>query len=182
MSHLISILFIIEFLLILNFLFSNLFKKGFTFKGGIAVGTLYFIYIPLWVMILKGKLAIFKADFGRTIVTDIVLKNEIGTSFILILYLLALIVYLYTPAFLLGKKPVKFDLTINLKSVVLVYIITLGVIFAGSGLLEGGNWYHHRNKFFKEAGSIAVLIAYIYNAAKILIMVAIIYSWDKGKI
>lgn len=182
MNYLISFLFIIEFVLIVNFFFVDFFKKGFTFKGGIASATLYFIYIPLWVLVLTGKLEIFKADFGRTNVTDVILKDSTQTSFVFIAYLFSLIFFLYFPSISFTKKPIKFDLSLNLKGIIYIYIITLGIIFIGSGLLEGGNWYRNRNIFFKEAGSIAVLIAYIYNAAKVLIIVAIIYLWTLEKL
>ncbi len=182
MSHLISFLFIIEFLLILNYFLITFFKTGFTFKGGIAAGVLYFIYIPIWVLILTGKLTVFKPDFGRTIVTNVVLKDEIITSLVLILYLFSILVYLYTPSIKLGRKPLNYDLNIKLKNVVFIYLITLIIILAGSGLLKGGDWYHNRNIFFKEGGSIAVLIAYIYNAAKILIIVAMFYAFQMEKL
>ena len=102
----------------LNYFLITFFKTGFTFKGGIAAGVLYFIYIPIWVLILTGKLTVFKPDFGRTIVTNVVLKDEIVTSLVLILYLFSILVYLYTPSIKLGRKPLNYDLNIKLQNVV----------------------------------------------------------------
>jgi len=182
MTYLISTLFIIEFLLILIIFLYLLFKKGFTFKGGIAFGVLYFIFIPIWVMIFTGKIAIGKASFSQTHLSDVILNNNIGASFALIIYLFFIIVYLYLIRPLKIKKLREFSFKLNLKLYLNVYLASLLIIFIGSGLLKGGNWYDNRDVFFKDYGSIAVLIAYILAASRILVIASLIYLWNLNKL
>ena len=85
--HIISLLFIIESLLISLIFFYLIFNKGFTFKGGIAFGVLYFIFIPIWVLIITGKIPLDLTNFSKTTLTDVILKTNIKASFILLLYL-----------------------------------------------------------------------------------------------
>ena len=54
MQHLVSALFILEFLLILFSLLQNLFIKGVNFKVGLSFALLFFVFIPVWVMIFSG--------------------------------------------------------------------------------------------------------------------------------
>jgi len=180
--HIISSLFIIESLLISLIFLYLLLNKGFTFKGGIAFGVLYFIFIPIWVLIITGKIPIDQTNFSRTTLTDVILKTNIKSSFILLLYLFAIIIYLYISTITDKRKILDTDFKLNLKLYLPVYVVSLLIIFIGSGLLEGGNWYDNRNTFFKETGSIAILIGYILTASRILIIASLIYLWKINKL
>jgi hypothetical protein len=74
MQYLVSTLFIVEFLLLLTILIYILFKSGVNFKVGISFALLYFVFIPIWVMIFSGNLELSKADFGQTQLTDVLLN------------------------------------------------------------------------------------------------------------
>ena len=87
MAHLTTALFIIEFFLIVLILFYTLLKKGVTFKVGISFGVLFFVFIPVWVMIFTGSLELSKADFSYTTISDIILKKSVSGSFLLITFL-----------------------------------------------------------------------------------------------
>jgi hypothetical protein len=90
MQYLVSTLFIVEFLLLLIILFYILFKSGVNFKVGISFALLYFVFIPIWVMIFSGNLELSKADFGQTQLTDILLKDNIKSSFILLAFIFSI--------------------------------------------------------------------------------------------
>ena len=126
-------------------------------------------------MILTGKIVLSKADFGSTELSDVVLANNIETSFILLTYILAVIIYLYIPTGFDNKRG-RASLRLNLKLYLLIYLITMLIVLVGSGLLSGGNWYGSRHEFLVSS-SLAVLIAYILNAAKILVIVSLISKW-----
>ena len=98
MVHLISALFIIEFFLILIIMLYTLLKKGVTFKVGVSFGVLFFVFIPVWIMILTGTLELSKADFSYTTLTDVVLNNNIHSSLLLLGYLFSILLYLYFPS------------------------------------------------------------------------------------
>ena len=98
MAHLISALFIIEFFLILLIMLYTLLKKGVTFKVGVSFGVLFFVFIPVWIMILTGSLDLSKADFSYTTLTDIVLNKNIHSSLLLLGYLFSILLYLYFPS------------------------------------------------------------------------------------
>ncbi len=184
MSTLIIILFIIEFLLILNYFIKTLFNKGFTFKLGLSFAVLYFIFIPIWILIITGKVDLVKIDFGWTSLTDVILEKDIKASFLLILYLLGFIIYLYLFNFY-KKKPLpedKIEFKPNLKLYFIIYFVSFFIILIGSGLLEGGNWYSSRHSFLEKYGVLAVFTSFVMNSAKILIISSIIYLWTDNQI
>ncbi|MFK5971665.1 MAG: O-antigen polymerase, partial [Flavobacteriaceae bacterium] len=158
-----------------------LFNKGLTFKGGIAFGLLFFIFIPVWVMIFTGQIELSKADFGSTILSDVVLVQNIKSSFLLLGYIFFIIIYLYLPSKSFTKQT-KLSNILNLKFYLLTYAITMMIILLGSGLLKGGNWYYNRHEFFENSGSFAILIAFVLNASKILLISTLINKWLNRKI
>lgn len=180
MEYIISFLFVIEFILVLHVLLFTLFKKGVNFKVGISFALLFFIFIPLWIMIFKGKLEISIPDFGKTKLKSIILKENIKSSIVLILFIFSIILYLYFPS--MKRKPLKeLRLKASLKVYISIYIICMLIIFMGSGLLKGGNWYDNRHNFFELYGSLAILVAFILNSTKILIITLLTHNWLKGK-
>ena len=181
MAHLTSALFIIEFFLILLIMLYTLLKKGVTFKVGISFGVLFFVFIPVWVMILTGTLELSKADFSYTTITDIVLKKNVNSSFLLITFLFSIIIYLYFPSRYAGLEVNK-KFKPSIKSYFIVYIIGMLIVFIGSGLLEGGNWYQNRHHFFESAGAFAVLTAFTINSAKVLIISSLVYKWINNEL
>ncbi len=183
MSVLISILFAIEFLLILHFFIHTLFKKGFTFKLGLSFAVLYFIFIPVWILILTGKVDLVKIDFGWTSLTDVYLNKDIKASLLLIVYLFALIIYLYFFNFYKSTEDSsKKEYKPNLKLYFIIYIVSFLIILIGSGLLEGGNWYSSRHSFLIKYGIFAVLTSFMMNSAKILIIASLVYLWTNDKL
>ena len=153
-----------------------LFKEGLSFKVGISFATLYFIFIPVFVMIFTGKLELSKADFGTTKLADVVLHNYIPESFLLILFLLVIILYLYFPM-LKNKSSIFEDFKPRLSYYVAIYLVGTVIIFLGSGLLKGGNWYDNRHNFFESIGPLALLIAFVLNSSKVLIIGSLVYDW-----
>jgi len=177
MQHLISILFIIEFLLILFSFLQNLFNKGINFKVGLSFALLFFVFIPVWLMIFQGVLLLSEKDFNYTTIKDVVLKSNIETSFVLLAFIFSIIIYLYYPT----KKSIE-KLEVNsfkpsIGFYLLIYIIGTVIVFIGSGLLEGGDWYGNREHFLKSTGALAVLILFTVNSAKVLIMCSMFYKW-----
>lgn len=176
MTYVISVLFIIEFMLILFKLFYDLFKKGLNFKLGVSFGVLFFIFIPVWVMILTGTLELSKTDFYYTTLTDVVLKENIVSSLLLEFFLFSIIIYLYLPSrYSVVRINTKFQPSI--KNYLIIYTLGMLIVFIGSGLLEGGNWYQNRNNFFESTGALAVLISFITTSSRILIIASLFYKW-----
>ncbi|GAL62285.1 O-antigen polymerase [Algibacter lectus] len=181
MVHIISFLFIVEFFLIALLLFYILFKKGVTFKVGICFGILFFIFIPIWIMIVTGTLELSKSDFSYTTISDIILKKNIGSSLLLIGYLFSIIIYLYFPS-RYSNLEVNTKFRPSIKSYLIVYIIGMLIVFIGSGMLEGGNWYTNRHYFFESSGSLAVLVSFITSSARILIISSLFFKWMKNEL
>lgn len=176
MQHIVSLLYISEFLLLLLIFLYLLFKRGPTFKGGIAFGLLFFIFIPIWVMIFTGEVELSKTDFGSTKISDVILKNDIKASFIFLGYIFFIILYLYTPNNF-NNKLSEIRRRLNLPLYLAIYLISTSIIMLGSGILKGGNWYYNRHEFFDSSGSFAVLVAFILNASKILVITTLISKW-----
>lgn len=181
MQHVISILFILEFFLILFALLQNLFKRGVNFKVGLSFAVLFFVFIPIWVMIFEGTLFLSEKDFYYTTIKDVVLKQNIKTSFLLIIFIFSIIVYLFIPTKKISNEDVSTLFKPSISFYLIIYIIGMLIVFIGSGLLEGGNWYQNRHHFFESSGAFAVLIAFIINSAKVLILSSIVYKWIKGE-
>ena len=181
MAHLISGIFIIEFLLIVLIMFYILLKKGVTFKVGISFGVLFFIFIPIWVMIITGSLELSNADFYYTTITDVIIVKNIRGSLLLIAFLFSIIIYLYFPS-RYSNLDVNNEFKPSIKSYFIIYIIGMMIVFIGSGLLEGGNWYQNRHHFFESAGSLAVLTAFIINSSKVLIISSLVYKWISNEL
>jgi hypothetical protein len=181
MHHIVSLLFIIEFILIVLICFFLLFKEGVSFKVGISFAVLYFIFIPVFVMIFTGTLPLSLADFGATDLNHIVLQNNIKNSFILLAFIFSIILYLYFPL-LKHKNSSQFTFNPTLKIYILIYIIGMSFIFIGSGLFKGGNWYDNRHDFFESFGAVALLLAFILNSSKILIIGSLFYKWLNNQI
>ena len=176
MAHLISALFIIEFFLILLLMLYTLLKKGVTFKVGVSFGVLFFVFIPVWVMILTGTLELSKADFHYTILSDVVLGNNIHSSLLLLGFLFSIILYLYFPS---RHSTIEVSNTFkpSSKGYLTIYVIGMLIVFIGSGLLEGGDWYQNREHFMQSNGALAVLIVFLVNSAKILFISSLFYKW-----
>lgn len=177
MQHIVSILFIIEFLLIIYVFFRLLFKNGLTFRGGIAFALLFFIFIPIWVIIITGSIKLNKSDFGLTRIVHVVLAKEIKSSFLFIGYIFSIILYLYFPVKIFASYKQNMIFKPSIKSYLIIYTVCMMINFIGSGMLDGGNWYHNRHEFFDSHGSFAVLVAFVLNSSKILIITSLIYQW-----
>lgn len=104
----IKVQFIILFILYL-YLFKKLLDKGFSFSLGIIFGILFFIFIPLSVLISTDIVAISTLDFHNTNLYDIILKNNIDSSILLILYLYSILVYTFLIEFFLPRKEKVFQ-------------------------------------------------------------------------
>lgn len=179
MQHLISFLFICEFLLLLNFFVFNLFKREFSFKLGICFGLLFFVFLPVWVMIFTGGISLALSGFGNTGIKNIILEDNLQSSVILIIFIFSIIIYLYLPQIRIKRKlNKKFKPLIS--SYFICYLIGMTIIFIGSGLLNGGNWYDNRHNFFISSGSLAILLAFVLNSSKILIISSLFYKWIKN--
>ena len=176
MVHLISALFIIEFFLILIIMLYTLLKKGATFKVGVSFGVLFFVFIPVWIMILTGTLELSKADFSYTTLTDVVLNNNIHSSLLLLGYLFSILLYLYFPS-RYSTIEVNDKFKPSSKAYLTIYTIGMLIVFIGSGLLEGGDWYQNREHFMQSNGALAVLIVFLVNSAKILLLSTLFYKW-----
>lgn len=176
MEHLVSFFFIAEFFLILIIMLALLFKEGLSFKVGISFAMLYFIFIPVFVMVFTGTLELSKADFGTTKLGDVVLVDNLYESFLLLTFVFVIILYLYFPM-LKSKVQTIADFQPRLKYYLTIYIVGMAIIFLGSGLLQGGNWYDNRHNFFESIGPLALLIAFILNSSKVLIIGSLVYNW-----
>ncbi len=176
MQKLILTLFIVEFILIILIFLALFFKEGLNFKVGISFGLLFFVFLPVWVMIFTGKIPLTRAGFGGTDLVDMILKDNIQAAFILLAFIFSIITYLYFPKLKYkGKKGVQIKPTI--KSYLAVYILGMLIIFVGSGLLKGGDWYENRHNFFISSGAFAVLLAFVLNSSKILIIASLFHKW-----
>ena len=175
-------MFILEFVIILWFFTYKIFRQGFSFKLGIAFGVLYLIFIPISVLIFTGNIELSKSDFGGTRLTDIGLETNIRSSIILIGYLLSIIIYLYFSLFHSSKIKREKEFKPKIKLYLGIYLTTFFIILIGSGLLKGGNWYDNRNDFFEKSGAVAVLIGFVLNASKLLIIVSLFFLREKNKI
>lgn len=180
MQHLLSFLFIIEFIILIIYFFFNLLKKRFTFKLGICFGLLYFIFIPILVMIFTGKIILANSGFGNTGINNVVFEYNIQSSFILFFFIFSIILYLFFPKIKI-KPSLSFNFKPLLKSYIFIYAIGMTIIFLGSGLLSGGNWYDNRHNFFASSGSFALLIAFVLNSSKILIIASLFFKWLKNQ-
>ena len=180
MSIITSILLILEFFLLLAFFFTSLKKDGLTFKLGITFGVLYFIFIPVFMMISTGVLVLPKVDFGSTSINDIVLNQNISSSFVLILFLFSIIIYVYLPKIKI-KNLVPFQKEMDTdgrwKFPFLVYFSLLMLIFISAGMLKGGNWYDNRHNFMVDNGALAIFMLFLMNASKVLLITLLINYW-----
>ncbi len=180
MTYLISFLFIIQFFLLLIFFVFNLFYRDFSFKQGICFGLLFFVFLPIWVMIFTGEIPLAMSGFGNTGIKNIILKNNIKAAIILILYIFSIIFYIYMPSIKIKRNKIN-NFKPLLPSYFMSYVIGMAIIFIGSGLLKGGNWYDNRHNFFESSGALAILIAFVLNSSKILIIGSLFYKWLQKK-
>lgn len=176
MGHLTSVLFIIEFFLIVLIMLYTLLKKGVTFKVGISFGILFFIFIPVWVMIFTGTLELSRADFNYTTLTDVDLNKNIHSSLLLLGYLFSILLYLYFPS-RYSTIDVNNKFKPSSKGYLTIYAIGMLIVFIGSGLLYGGDWYENREHFMQSNGALAVLIVFVVNSVKILFISSLFYKW-----
>ncbi len=182
MYILIKLQFIILFFLYLYF-FTALIKKGFTFSLGILFGVLYFIFIPLSIFISTNVLEISIMDFSSTNLVDIVLEDNIHESLILIGYLYSILVFIYFSEFHNDKVPLKPKPSLlHWKSYFILALLAGLFIFIAAGIHQGGNWYVSREVFFKEGGSLALVLAFSYIALKIIFMASILTAYENREI
>lgn len=183
MSLTVSIAFILLFLLYMSFLMISLKKEGLTFKLGICFGVLYFIFIPVFMMVTTGVLLLPVVDFGITTLSDVVLQENIRSSWILILFLSVILGYLFFPSIsgkgLKSTENSRSDYFVKWQIPLAIYAFLTLFIFIRSGMLEGGNWYNNRHDFMNEGGALAVLMVFTLNASKVLFIAVLFNSWRK---
>lgn len=177
MQHLISVLFLIEFLMILFSLLQNLFIKGVNFKAGITFALLFFVFIPIFLLISSGEILLSEKDFYYTTINNVVLKENISNSFILLSFIFSIIIYLYIPTKTINFKSSHSLFIPSISYYFFIYFISMLIVFIGSGLLQGGNWYQNRHYFFETSGLLAVMVAFVINSTKILILSSMVYKW-----
>lgn len=181
MKALVIVLFLIEFISILFFCVKEFRKDQLSFKFGIAFGLIYFIFIPISLILSTGNLFVSRKDFGATSIPDVVLNNELISSLILIAYIAGIILYLFSPRL----KPIsitKVKGSTDWRLPTILYMAFMLTIFIGSGILEGGNWYNNRHHFMEKGGSLAVLMMFCLNASKVLLISSLIFKWTQDKI
>lgn len=178
MNLVVSFLFFLEFFLIFIYFIHNLFNVGFSFKLGISFGLLFFIFIPIFVGLLTGKIPVSITGFGNSGITDVILSQNIKSSLILVLFIFSIIVYLYSPHIKI-KKSLNTSFVPLIRSYLFSYVLGMLIVFIGSGLFKGGNWYDNRHNFFESSGQLAVLTAFVLNSTKILIISSLFYKWLK---
>ena len=127
-------------------------------------------------MIFTGTLELSRADFSYTTISDVILKENINGSLLLITFLFSIILYLYFPS-RFASLEINNKFKPSIKSYFTIYLIGMAIVFIGSGLLEGGDWYQNRHHFFESSGAFAVLIAFTINSAKVLIISSLVYKW-----
>ncbi len=185
MSTLVSIAFLAEFLLLVNFLVVRLKHTGLSFRVGIAFGCLYFIFIPVFMMLTTGTLLLPRVDFGSTSLTDVVLQKDIAASWLLIAFLFGIISYLYLPERNATRFPlggVSLGRPSGIWRLPFFLYLVLGIgIFVGSGMLQGGNWYGNRQDFMESGGSPAVLMVFAMNASKVVFLTLLFTAWMKRR-
>ena len=148
MVYLTSALFIIEFFLIVLIMLYTLLKKGVTFKVGISFGVLFFIFIPVWIMILTGTLELSQADFHYTTLSNVVFDNNIHSSLLLLGFLFSIVLYLYFPSRYSTNVEANDKFKPSSKAYLTIYAIGMLIVFIGSGLLEGGRLVPKQGAFY----------------------------------
>ena len=182
MNIVIKIVFLFQFALYANYLLVSLVKKDLTFKLGICFGVLYFIFIPLFMMLATGTLLLPLVDFGSTSLSHVVLAQSHRASWTLIFFLTTILFYLYFPDIRSGiekRGQAPADVRSHWGLPLGVYLLLNLIVFIKSGLFEGGNWYDNRHDFMNEGGSVAVLAVFALNASKVLLSVMILSRWVK---
>jgi hypothetical protein len=167
----------------LSYFLIELKKNGLTFKLGIGFGVLYFIFIPVMMMLATGSLLLPIVDFGRTSLQDVVLKDNVDASWILAAYLGCLLLYLFSPGISVkssGEAESGRESVVSWKAILALYGILNLYILIRSGMLEGGNWYNNRHDFMAEGGAFAVLMVFALNASKILLTLVLYQRWSKS--
>lgn len=182
MNLLIKIQFIALFFLYSTFFFL-LIKRGFSFSLGILFGVIYFIFIPLTIFIFTDTLEISSLDFSKTNLVDVVFENNIVESLLLVSYLYSILVFIYfaefTNTYVQYSKvqfPLKWKSYLTISSLIGVFI------FVAAGIHQGGNWYVSREIFFRESGSLGLLLIYSFSAIKIIFIATILTLYKTGKI
>ncbi len=176
-----SLIFVLQFFLILIIMLYTFFRNGVNFKVGIAFGVMFFIFIPVWIMITTGTLELSRMDFHYTTLPDIIYSQSIKSSKTLIAFLFSIILYLYFPSrYSPNAEDDRFNP--NFKGYLILYLIGMLIIFVGSGLLDGGDWYQNRDAFMKTEGALAVLVVFIVNSVKILIISSLFYNWTTKRL
>lgn len=174
-------MFVIQFLLLVRVALNEFKRNELSFRFGISFGILYFVFIPLSLMIFTGTLIVSKKDFGGTLIPDVVFENELWTSLQLILFIGGIILFLNGPK-LRELKITKRLGSNGWKLPLFIYVILMLSIFIGSGMLNGGNWYNNRHHFMAQGGSLAVLMMFFLNASKVMFISSLIYKWKVKEI
>lgn len=150
-----------------------------SFTSGLNFAVLYFIFIPVLVLIFTGTVEVARGDFSQLIINDVVYESNITENWILIGYLTSILSYLvFRNNYPLKNKYSFHQYELNhIKLYIFAYLLLSLALFISLGLHEAGHWASNREDFFKNSGLIASLFVMLVLASKFLLFSSVLQKF-----
>ncbi|CAG1065130.1 hypothetical protein BAC1_00708 [uncultured bacterium] len=156
---------------------------------GLIFGTMYFVLVPMGVLLVTGKLPLPK-EFGATSLPDITLENYGVETLSILLFILVLAVLDFSLRVVRKLKktkaaalpPPQADYSLVLLISFLTYVAADLYYFTQAGLGSGGHWYSSRADVLEQSGSIGVLVAHFIFISRILVLCSLSSMYLDGKV
>lgn len=156
---------------------------------GLIFGTMYFVLVPIGVLLATGKLPLPK-EFGATSLPDITLENYGIETLSILLFILVLAVLDFSLRVVRKLKnskapalgPPRADYALILLISFFTYVASDLYYFTQSGLGSGGHWYTSRADVLEKSGNIGVLVAHFIFISRILVLCSLSAMYLDGKV
>jgi hypothetical protein len=158
-------------------------RRTLDFWVGFIAGTIYFIYIPLGLVIVLGRLQA-PEDFSATSIPDVFLERN-APQVMVLLGMVAMVLACVSffprkfPANVVSKNPGG----VALKWYFIEYVAISLLVFFLAGLGDdGAHWYRSKEDFLLNYGLFGVLLVYAIVALRIAVLVFSVRQYFLGEL
>lgn len=166
------LLYVLTFVWALHLIVKRVSRGTIDFWVGFTAGTLYFIYVPLGIILLTGSLQV-PLDFAGTSIPDVLLElNAPQLLIVLGMFAVVLAYVSLSPVRMRSMTLSRNPGGISIKWYLVQYLAVSAIVYILSGLGDdGAHWYRSKEDFLLDYGLFGVLLVYSISALRISLLI-----------
>jgi hypothetical protein len=170
-----TLLYIVVLMYAVGVASKRLYDRRIDVMTGLFIGTIYFVLIPLALLLWQGELDLPKLTriegIGNIILRTYVHEVDVMLAIVLCSLMLCHLYSISVAQEHGWSSMIENTNYVGLFLVSLLLFVSLSTaLFLKAGLAQGGNWYTSRGNIVEEYGSLGVLLGQLLAASKLLIL------------